>query len=91
MSDHGARCITVYEDNKRARHLAQNPVCASNSKHIDIRYHFLRELVFNGEFAIVAVESEEQHAAFSKKSVAGTFFRLSPGFSCEHSLCEKPI
>ena len=37
----GSACITVFEDNKGARHLAHNPVCASNSKHIDIRHHFL--------------------------------------------------
>ena len=46
------RGITVVNDNKEARHLVQNPVCASNSKHIDIRYQFLREVVW-GEFAIV--------------------------------------
>ena len=40
----GSACITVFEDNKGVRHLAHNPVCAPNSKHIDIRHHFLREL-----------------------------------------------
>ena len=44
----GSACITVCEDNKGSRHLAHNPVCASSSKHIDIRDHFLRELVFRG-------------------------------------------
>ena len=49
----GSACITVFEDSKGARHLAHNPVCASNSKHIDIRvHHFLRELEFKGEFYI---------------------------------------
>ena len=52
----GSACITVFEDNKGARHLAHSPVCASNSKHIDIiRHHCLRELVFRGERDVVAV------------------------------------
>lgn len=63
----GAPCITVFEDNEGARHLAQNPVCTSNSKHIDVRHHFLRELVFRGEFAIVHVPTAEQHADFLTK------------------------
>ena len=40
--DSGATCITFLEDNEGARHPAQNPVCTSNSKHIDVRHHFLR-------------------------------------------------
>ena len=58
----GSACITGFEDNKGARHLAHNPVCTSNSKNIDMRHHFLRELVFMGEFDIVAIESEQQQA-----------------------------
>ena len=76
----GSACITVFEDNKGARHLAHNPVYASNSKHIDIRHHFLRELVFRGEFDIVAVESEQQHADFLTKALAGPGFRFHRGF-----------
>ena len=67
-------------DNKRARHLAHNPVCASNLKHIDIRYHFLRELVFRGEFDIVAVESEQQPADFLPKALAGPVYRFHRDF-----------
>ena len=44
----GSACITVFEDNKWARHLSHNPVRASNLKHIDLRHHFLRELVLRG-------------------------------------------
>ena len=51
----GAMCITVFEDNEGARQLAQNPVCTSNSTHIDVIHHFLRELVFQGEFIITHV------------------------------------
>ena len=32
----GERGTTVFEDIEGARYLAQNPVCTSNSKHIDV-------------------------------------------------------
>ena len=32
--------IGVFEDNKGAIDLAENPLSSSNSKHIDVRYHF---------------------------------------------------
>ena len=75
----GSECITVF-NNKWARHLAHTPLCASSSKHIDIRHHFLRKLIFRGEFDIVAVESEQQHADFLTKALAGTIFRFHRDF-----------
>ena len=45
----GIPCMKVFEDNYRAVQLAQNPMTNSNSKHIDVRHHHLRELVFNGD------------------------------------------
>ena len=77
----GSACSTVFEDNKWARHLAHNPVCASNSKHIDIsNTSFLRELVFREEFDIVAVEFEQQHADVLAKALAGPVFRFHRDF-----------
>ena len=35
-------CFPVFEDNQGAVQLAQNPITNSNSKHIDVRHHFLR-------------------------------------------------
>ena len=37
--------VTVFEDNQGAIQLANNPRSSQNSKHIDVRHHFLRELV----------------------------------------------
>ena len=72
----GATCMTVLEDNEGARHLVQNPVCTSNSKHIDVRHHFLRELIFRGEITLTStlVESEEQHADFLTKPLSNVTF-----------------
>ena len=36
-------CTTVYEDNQGAIALSKNPVRRQRCKHIDIKYHFLRE------------------------------------------------
>ena len=49
----GSTGIGVLEDNKRAKYLAQNPVdyYMNNNKHIDVRYHFLRELVTSGDIS----------------------------------------
>ena len=51
-----------FEDNQGAVQLSQNPVSNSNSKHIDVRHHFLREVVHQGDMNVVHVPSEYQHA-----------------------------
>ena len=76
----GSACIAVFEDNKGARYLDHNPVCASNSKHIDVRHHFLRELDLRGEFDIVAVEYEQQNANVLTKALADPVFRFRRDF-----------
>ena len=70
----GTSCITVFEDNEGAKNLAQNPVCTSNSKHIDVRHHFLRGLLFKGVFVFAHVESDYQHADILTKPLDYTFF-----------------
>ena len=57
-------CTTVHEDNVGALHLANNPATTPNSKQIDIRHHFIRERVANGEFRVVHMRSDLQHADF---------------------------
>lgn len=41
----GMPCFPVFEEILGAMQLAQNPSTNANSKHIDVRHHFLRELV----------------------------------------------
>ena len=40
-------CV-LYCDNQSAVHLAKNPVFHSRTKHIQMRYHFIRELINDG-------------------------------------------
>ena len=54
--------IRVLEDNEGAIALAEKPLSSDNSKHIDMRHHFLRSLTEDGVLAIKHVPSELQHA-----------------------------
>ena len=49
----GMLCFPVYEDNQGALQLSKNPVSNSNSKHTDVRHHFLRKLVRQGDIIVV--------------------------------------
>ena len=63
----GMLCFPVSEDNQDAVQLAQNSVTNSNSKHIDVRHHFLRELVHQGGISVTHVPPEYQHAGILTK------------------------
>ena len=54
--------IRVLEDNEGALAFVQNPFSSARSKHIDVRYHFIRELFKSGEITAVYVPTGEQHA-----------------------------
>ena len=80
LPDFGMPCIKVFEDNQGAISLASNPVSNSNSKHIDVRHHFLRELVSMGEFSITHVEFKYQHADFLTKPLDRNSFEFHRDF-----------
>ena len=73
-------CTTVHEDNVGALHLANNPATTPNSKHIDIGHHFIRERVANGEFVVVHVRSDSQHADFLTKPLHRESFCVHRNF-----------
>ena len=54
-------------DNKGAIDLSKNPVHHERSKHIDIRYHFIREKVEDNTVILLKVSSQDNLAdAFTK-------------------------
>ena len=81
LPDVGMPCIPVFEDNEGAVQLAQNPITNSNSKHIDVRHHFLRELVARKEIAITHVRSDLQHADFLTKAITQDSFEFHHDFT----------
>ncbi|KAK2980575.1 hypothetical protein RJ640_017437 [Escallonia rubra] len=52
----------IYVDNKSAIALAKNPIFHDRSKHIDTRYHFIRESIAKKQVQVKFVKSEDQDA-----------------------------
>jgi hypothetical protein len=49
-------------DNKSAIELTKNPVHHKSSKHIDVRYHFIREHIKKNKVRVIHVSSNDQVA-----------------------------
>ena len=67
-------CFPFFADSQDAVQLAQNPVTNSNSKYIDVRHYFFRELVRQRDIKVVQVPSEFQHADILTKALAFDLF-----------------
>ncbi|GKF22731.1 hypothetical protein Tco_0075053 [Tanacetum coccineum] len=61
--------IPLYCDNKSAIALCWNNVQHSRSKHIDVRYHFIKEQVENGVVELYFVRTEYQLADIFTKAL----------------------
>ncbi|KAI3509130.1 hypothetical protein L1887_24156 [Cichorium endivia] len=67
----------LYCDNRSAIALTRNPVFHGKSKHIRVKYHFIRDLVANNEVVIEFCSTNEQLAdTFTKALQVGDFTRL---------------
>ncbi|GJX80695.1 retrovirus-related pol polyprotein from transposon TNT 1-94, partial [Tanacetum coccineum] len=65
----GFNKIPMYCDNKSSIALCSNNVQHSRSKHIDIRYHFIKEQVENGVVVLYFVKTEYQLADIFTKAL----------------------
>ena len=64
LTDYGIeQCsMNLYCDNTSAINISKNPVQHSRTKHIDIRHHFIRELVEEGVIVLEHISTEKQLA-----------------------------
>ena len=64
LLDYGIKLdhILIKYDNTSAINLSKNLIQHSRSKHIDIRYHFLRDHVQNGDISLKFVDTNNQPA-----------------------------
>jgi hypothetical protein len=75
---HGRKEATdIFVDNKSAIALVKNPVFHDRSKHIDTRFHFLRECIVKNEVEVKFVKTHDQVAdIFTKPLKYDTFSKL---------------
>jgi hypothetical protein len=79
MSDFGEEYthVPLQCDNISAISVAKNPVLHSKIKHIEVRYHFLRDNVEKGKIALIHVPTHDQLSdIFTKPLDQATFTRL---------------
>ena len=54
--------LTIYCDNTSAINISKNPIQHSWTKHIEIRHHFIRELVEDGTLSLEFIHTDDQKA-----------------------------
>ena len=72
--------MKVLVDNEGAVELSANPLSSTRTKHIDVRFPFIRELVMTGTIAVEHIPTKEQCADLSTKALAVTNFRDTETF-----------
>lgn len=80
------KTIMVYVDNEGAINLASNPLSSARTKHIDVRFHFVRELTSAGTITVEYVPTTEQRADILTKALQGSIFREHRDYLMNSSL-----
>ena len=76
LLDYGVECkeVKIMCDNTSAIAITQNPVLHSRTKHIDIKYHFIRDHVEKKDITLEYVATEEQLADIFTKALCENRF-----------------
>ncbi|TPX42812.1 DNA-directed DNA polymerase [Synchytrium endobioticum] len=72
----------IYEDNRGAQLMAENPLVTPRAKHIDVKYHFIRHHVENGRIKLFSIPTVDQIADGLTKPLDGIAFQR-----CRDALC----
>lgn len=67
-------CPTLLCDNKSVIFLSQNPISQKRANHIDIDYHFVRELVASGQLRTRFIPTSLQVVDIFTKSLPRSLF-----------------
>ncbi|GKV08223.1 hypothetical protein SLEP1_g19888 [Rubroshorea leprosula] len=67
--------MMVFCDNQSAIHLTKNTMYHERTKHIQVRYHFVREVISNGDVLVEKISTDENPADMMTKPVSGIKFK----------------
>jgi hypothetical protein len=78
-------CVNLHCDSQSALHLAMNQVMDGRTKHIDVRYHFIREAIADGKIELVKIDGKLNPAdSLTKVILAKSFARHRAKFQILH-------
>lgn len=64
----------VFCDSQSGIHLAKNQVYHERTKHIDVKLHFVREIIAKGEVSLEKISTDDNPADMLTKALPGTKF-----------------
>ena len=80
----------LYQDNQAAIHIMNNQVNSARSKHIDVRYHYIKEQIRLGNIRSKFIGTDKQLAdGFTKIQNVANFLRMRPDWMGRLSQNEK--
>ena len=68
--------VTIYEDNEAAIKISKNPQDHKRTKHIQVRYHYVRDQIRDGIFHLQYVPTAHQLADLFTKGLYGPRLRF---------------
>jgi hypothetical protein len=92
LFDHEMDPTTIHCDNQSCVKLSENPVFHDRSKHIEIKYHYIRDMVQRKTVLVQYLPTYEQIADIFTKPLAKTkfeYFRERLGLVENASLAER--
>ncbi|GJR70393.1 hypothetical protein Tco_0016458 [Tanacetum coccineum] len=66
--------VTMHSDSESAIHLVKNQIYHARTKHINVRYHFIREILEEGGVRIQKIHTSKNPAYMLTKVLAGIKF-----------------
>ena len=67
--------VIIYSDSQSAIHLCKNPVYHERTKHVDVKYHFVRDQIAKDIVQIQKVSTEDNSADMGTKIVTVAKFK----------------
>lgn len=67
--------MVIKSDSQSAIHLMKNPMFHERSKHIDVKLHFIRDIITKGEIKVEKIGTENNPADAMTKSLSLTKFK----------------
>ena len=83
------KSMVIYEDNQLAIIMAKDPQFHGRSKHIDIKYYFIREQVTNRSLELKYCKSANMVADIMTKGLTGEYFEKLRKMTGLHPMIER--